>query len=70
VTTAVAEPLTVPDEAGMTRSGGGATLDELVSGVWEDLALRGRAACPVCGTQLRRAGEKSGRCDGCASELH
>jgi hypothetical protein len=42
----------------------GSTLEELILGAWEDLALRGRAECPVCGGELEPAG-----CEACGSEL-
>ncbi len=44
---------------------GGLTLEDVVLGVWEDLAARGRAECPVCGGSLATAGG----CDTCGSEL-
>ena len=69
MTTAVADPLAVADAGVVPRSGGDVTLDELVTGIWEDLALRGRAACPVCGEAMQRGAGAPGRCGGCASEL-
>jgi hypothetical protein len=42
----------------------GSTLEDLVLDAWEDLALNGRADCPVCGNTLSRHG-----CSGCGSEL-
>jgi hypothetical protein len=57
--------------AGARGAGGEVTLESLLSGVWEDLAARASAACPVCG------GELAGRphlgapasCRDCGSEL-
>ncbi len=44
---------------------GGATLEDIVLGVWEDLAADRVAACPVCGGSMSaRAG-----CSGCGAEL-
>ena len=42
----------------------GSTLEDVVLETWEDLALNGRADCPVCGDALSSHG-----CDGCGSEL-
>lgn len=56
-------------------TGGGSTLDEQIVGVWEDLAARGAAACPVCETGTLRpvygahARSARSRCDACWSEL-
>jgi hypothetical protein len=44
---------------------GGSTLEDIVLGVWEDLATIGRAECPVCGGSMGRA---SG-CESCGAEL-
>jgi hypothetical protein len=54
--------------------GGGATLDDLLSGAWEGLAAGASTACPVCSGELQPrwsagAGIVGGRCAGCASEL-
>jgi hypothetical protein len=43
----------------------GASLEDRVLGVWEDLTRDGRAECPVCGGRLRAGAA----CDGCGSEL-
>ena len=40
------------------------TLEDVVLGVWEDLALEGRAGCPVCGGSMSPAG-----CADCGTEL-
>lgn len=44
---------------------GGATLEDSILGVCEELAATGRAECPVCGGRLR----VRGACEGCGSEL-
>ena len=57
------------------EDGGGATLDDLVSGAWEGLAAAASStACPVCtGTLEPRwsagAGVVGGRCRDCGSEM-
>jgi hypothetical protein len=50
------------------------TLEQLIAGVWEGLAVRGTAACPVCGAAMHaRFGAHSrpvdGRCAGCGATL-
>ena len=47
---------------------GGLTLERLISGVWEDLAARACAACPICGGGMHRVGE-AGHCGDCGSRL-
>ncbi len=42
----------------------GSTLEDVILGAWEDLALEGRAQCPVCHEQLAPAG-----CSTCGSAL-
>ena len=42
----------------------GSTLEDIVLGAWEDLALHGRTECPVCAGELEVAG-----CETCGSEL-
>jgi hypothetical protein len=55
--------------------GGGATLDDLLSGAWEGLAAAvTTTACPVCAGELvprwsAGAGIVGGRCRDCGSEL-
>ena len=44
------------------------TLEQHVSRVWEGLLAAGVADCPVCGAEMRRAGD-AGRCGGCGSAL-
>jgi hypothetical protein len=58
------------------EDGGGATLDELLSGAWEGLSAAAipAPACPVCqGALVARwsagAGVVGGRCRDCGSEL-
>ena len=58
-----------------SEDGGGATLDDLLSGAWEGLsAAASSTACPVCGGALQPrwsagAGVVGGRCRDCGSEL-
>jgi hypothetical protein len=42
----------------------GPTLEDVVLAAWEDLGLRGRAACPVCDAWIEPAG-----CASCGSSL-
>ncbi len=67
-----------PDDAlfaGMADAHGRLTLDELVTGVWEGLAVRGAVECPVCASPMAlssRGGgdnQQMGSCLGCGSEL-
>ena len=57
------------------EDGGGATLDDLLSGAWEGLtAAIAPTACPVCQGELEPrwsagAGVVGGRCRDCGSEL-
>ncbi|MGI9557347.1 MAG: hypothetical protein ACR2N5_05340 [Solirubrobacterales bacterium] len=44
---------------------GGATLEELITATWDDLAAQAPASCPVCSESLGAAGP----CHGCGSEL-
>ena len=48
-------------------------LDELLSSVWEGLAVRGRATCPVCQAPMEVPGagdaRTHGRCVACGSTL-
>ena len=46
---------------------GGATLEDVVLLVWEDLAAEGRAVCPVCGGSMSPSAD--GGCRACGSEL-
>jgi tRNA(Ile2) C34 agmatinyltransferase TiaS len=43
----------------------GVTLEDKILGVWEDLVVEGRAACPVCGGSM----EPATGCSDCGSEL-
>jgi hypothetical protein len=53
--------------------GGGRSLDESVSAVWESLELRGDAGCLVCGGTLARRdqdpGAEEAECATCGSRL-
>ena len=42
----------------------GSTLEDVILGAWEDLAVEGRAECPVCRERLAPAG-----CSSCGSAL-
>ncbi len=52
---------------------GRSTLDELITGVWEGLAVRGAVECPVCGGPMSSHGDgddrQAGSCMGCGSKL-
>jgi tRNA(Ile2) C34 agmatinyltransferase TiaS len=47
----------------------GATLEDLVSIAWTELATDGDTECPVCGGEMRCADEGVARCDDCGAEL-
>ena len=52
----------------------GRTLEDVLSGAWEELSAHGTAACPVCdGAMVPRYGSGpfavGGRCEDCGSEL-
>lgn len=53
--------------------GGGRTLDESFSAVWESLKLRGGAHCLVCGGALawseEAAGAEEAECGACGSRI-
>jgi hypothetical protein len=46
---------------------GGATLEDSILAVWEDLVAQGRAECPVCGGSMSPPAD--GGCRACGSEL-
>jgi hypothetical protein len=53
---------------------GGSTLEDVLSGVWEDITAHRTAACPICdGAMTPRYGSGpsavGGRCGTCATEL-
>jgi hypothetical protein len=58
----------VADRVELRDANGGLTLEQVISGAWEDLAARTCAACPVCGGEMRRFGE-AGHCGGCGGSL-
>ena len=64
-------PATDPGGAEACGAGGRSTLEEAISGAWEDLSIRAVAACPVCGGELALLTSAGGpaRCRGCGSEL-
>ena len=43
---------------------GGATLEDAVLEIWEELVIHGRAECPICGDSMSAAG-----CESCGAEL-
>jgi hypothetical protein len=53
------------------------TLDDLITGVWEDLAVRGTVNCPVCASRMAsrspssvsRGNSPVGACLSCGSRL-
>jgi hypothetical protein len=61
--------------AGMAEAHGRITLDELITGVWEGLAMRGAVECPVCASPMALSShlggddQQMGSCLGCGSEL-
>lgn len=60
---------------GRVRAHGRLTLDDLVTGVWEGLAVRATVACPVCEGPMTsgRSGDgevpPTGICADCGSQL-
>ena len=66
---ATAEPVTATAQtvrsAGRLFEPSGSTLEDRILGAWEDLAVSGRAECPVCDGEL----EPAGACRACGSEL-
>jgi hypothetical protein len=60
--------------AGRTDAHGRLTLDDLITGVWEGLAMRGTVNCPVCESQMALCSPDSddlptGACLSCGSQL-
>ena len=62
--------------AGSASGGRGdeTTLEELVSGVWEELLGEGRATCPLCGGEMAgraspHARPTEGRCEDCGTAI-
>ena len=54
--------------------GGEPTLEELIAGVWEGLAVHGTSSCPVCGEAMEarfgaHARPVDGRCASCGATL-
>jgi len=65
-------------DTGRADAHGRLTLDELITGVWEGLAVRGTVHCPVCDGRMaaeplvETAGEHdrlAGLCSGCGAQL-
>jgi tRNA(Ile2) C34 agmatinyltransferase TiaS len=68
------EEIDVPVVTAPRHGGGGLTLDDLVVGVWEDLAAHRTVACPGCGeamTPRYGAGPApvGGRCRSCGTTI-
>jgi hypothetical protein len=61
--------------AGTTDAYGRLTLDDLITGAWESLAVRGTVTCPVCTGSMtvqgpgREGDAPTGACLGCGSQL-
>ena len=57
--------------APLRAADGGSTLEQVVSGVWEDLSVRGLGACLVCGDDIGAYGPapRTVTCRRCGSEL-
>lgn len=61
--------------AGTADAHGGLTLDDLITGAWEGLAVRGTVTCPVCAGPMAARGPEheddapKGACLGCGSQL-
>jgi hypothetical protein len=63
-----------PRLAGTTDAHGRLTLDDLITGAWEGLAVRGTVNCPVCASPMAAGPEHGGgaptaTCFGCGSRL-
>ncbi len=62
-------------DTGRTDAHGGLTLDELITSVWEGLAVRGTVSCPICSEPMTGNtsgdGENglAGACAGCGTRL-
>jgi hypothetical protein len=67
--------LDVPLSGGKADTHGRLTLDDLITGAWEALAVRGAVNCPVCDSQMATeacdVSEESptGVCHDCGSRL-
>jgi hypothetical protein len=61
--------------AGATDAYGRLTLDDLITGAWEGLAVRGAVACPVCASPMAARSPEhggdapTGTCLSCDSRL-
>ena len=64
---AVAERPQVDRRGSRLFEPGGATLEDVVLRVWEDLAAERRAVCPVCGGSMSPSAD--GGCRACGSDL-
>ncbi|HWX87656.1 MAG TPA: hypothetical protein VNX67_05740 [Solirubrobacteraceae bacterium] len=60
---------------GATNAHGRLTLDDLITGAWEGLAVRGTVACPICPSLMAPRSPEydgdvpTGVCLGCGSSL-
>jgi hypothetical protein len=68
-------PLERPDVSFTNVAREGRTLEELLSGAWEDLSAHRTATCPICdGAMEPRYGSGpsavGGRCGDCRTELN
>jgi len=67
-------PITRPPRSFFDGAGGGPTLDDVVSGAWEELTAHAVVECPVCQGELApeygaHARPVGGRCRGCGTTL-
>jgi len=57
-----------PPRRSQCTDGGGLTLEETLSSVWEGLLAVGAADCFVCGARMQRHGT-AGQCSGCGTRI-
>jgi hypothetical protein len=65
-------PTSKRDAWSVSRTGehGRLTLDELITGVWEGLAIRDIVHCPACGGAMQsRSAVRAGICSDCGASL-
>jgi hypothetical protein len=60
---------------GQTEEHGGLTLDDLITGVWEGLAVHNSVHCPACGGTMvsrsaARAEAQEGDCGDCGARMY
>jgi hypothetical protein len=61
--------LTAPLPVSAVSDRGAPSLEDRLSGIWQELHVHDAATCPVCGECMTLA-DDAGRCGGCGSELH